>query len=270
MREHATFIESALPASQKGLAARAGQFRKLFNGFLREAIHLAEGILTEEALSSGQFYTNYTLIAEQDFQKYFGIDISSELTKSEYRITPFKQGGVVDPQLRQVLSALNWRLSEQATLFIQFQLNLLSSRDNCDILILLYPSALDHLIREARMFEDELKYLQSDNEPDALDCVSFWNKGMAEHAKSLQGQLDWTEEDTIRDANAFAILYDEFAVSSFGREQALEHTPEFGMFAQIITRNVLGCRLKGIITALYADHLLREINHFDYLLRLQL
>ncbi|SDM93660.1 DUF2935 domain-containing protein [Acetanaerobacterium elongatum] len=58
MKEHAIFIQSALPPPQAALAAQAEDFRRQFTRFLSEAVRLAGGVLPKETLESRQFFCN--------------------------------------------------------------------------------------------------------------------------------------------------------------------------------------------------------------------
>jgi hypothetical protein len=268
MKEHAIFIESSLPPTQSCLAAQAKPYRLQFGRYLKEVISLANGILPQETLSSGQFYTNYTEAAEQDFHKFYGMEINTTLTVSEYSITPYQPGTTTyTPRLWQRLSLLNRQLLKLLASFIEYQTNLLKNRYECNLTFGLYPSALNHLLRETKRFEEETLSLQISGNTDSDSYISFWNQGMAEHSKSLRGQLDWTEEEYFRISNDFANIFDGLAAAPPNKVKALEYTPQLSTFAQNITQALLECRLKGILSSLYADHLLREVNHYNYQLQ---
>ncbi len=264
MKEHAVFISTSLPPVRRQDASISEQFRQRFERFLRETIRLSDGILPAEMLASGQFYTDYTETAEREFQRLMGYEINSALTAAELGILPAGQDASLSPQLWQSFSELNRRALEQTMLFIRFQENLIRQRGECSLYFGLYPSALVHLMKEAKQFEKELKSLQSGEEAASDEFISFWNQGMSEHAKSLRGELDWTEEAWFRAADAFGAGFDRLAAAPPERKAAAEYLPNFYAYATDATRTLLECRLKGVMSALYCDHLLREVNHYGY------
>ena len=264
MKEHTIFIGSSLPPVRKQDAAQAEQFRLRFERFLRETIRLSEGVLPEALFVSGQFYTDYTEAAERDFQRLMGYEVNGTLTAAERGITPAGQDTDLPPQLKQSFSALSRRVLEQLGRFIRYQEILLKQRNGCVLYFGLYPSALEHLMKEAKQFEKELKGLQTGGEPGSDETIAFWNRGMSEHAKSLRGQLDWTEETWFRAADSFAAGFDRLAADPPERTAAQEYLPHFYAYAADTTRTLLECRLKGIMSSLYCDHLLREVNHYGY------
>jgi hypothetical protein len=91
---------------------------------------------------------------------------------------------------------------------------------------------------------------------------------MSEHAKSLRGQLDWIEVDYFDAANYYAAAFDELYAAAPDRTKSLEYNTGFESYANSVTENFIECRLMGIMSGLYCDHLLREVNHFNYLLKL--
>jgi hypothetical protein len=264
MKEHAIFIGSSLSPVRKQDAAQAEQFRLRFDRFLRETIRLTEGVLPAALLSSGQFYTDYTEAAERDFQRLMGYEVNGAITAAEREITPAGQGMALPPQLGQSFSALSRRVLEQLGRFIRYQEILLKQRNECVLYFGLYPSALEHLMKEAKQFEKELNGLLEGGGPGSDETVAFWNRGMSEHAKSLRGQLDWTEETWFRAADSFAAGFDRLAAAHPERAAAAEYLPHFYAYATDTTRTLLECRLKGIMSSLYCDHLLREVNHYGY------
>jgi hypothetical protein len=268
MKEHAIFVESSLPPTQSRLAMQAKFYHSQFTNIFRDVIILCNGVLTKVTLDSGQFYTAFTETAERDFEKFFGVSANPNLTVSERNIIPFNPDTANSAQLRSRFSAMNKRLLEQTESFILFQANLLGKRYACELFFGLYPSALNHLMNEAKRFVEELKILESMQETESDSFIIFWNKGMSEHAKSLRGELDWTEENYIQAANYFASIFDELSAVVPDRANSLEYNTGFEKYAVNVTQNFIECKLQGIMSGLYCDHLLREVIHFNYLLRL--
>lgn len=267
MKEHALFIESSLPPTQSRLAMQAKIYHSQFARISRDVIILSNGVLTKEMLNSKQFYTDFTETAERDFEKFFGVTADIALTVSEQHLDSFNPDIANSSQLRLQFSSMNKQLLKQTESFILFQTNMLNKRYLCEIFFGMYPSALGHLMKEAKRFVEEINFLESMDEIQSDSYITFWNQGMSEHAKSLRGELDWTEDNDIRAANSFATSFDELSTAAPDRSNSLKYNTEFEKYADNVTRNFIECKLKGIMSSLYCDHLLREINHFNYLLK---
>lgn len=269
MKEHAVFIESSLPAPQKQLAARAGQFRRQYDRLLLEAVRMADGVLPGELLESGQFYTPFTETAEQDVQKFTGIELSRSLTAAESGIAPSVAGSAGPARLESRITALNRRILSETVSFSRFQSDLIGRRSSCGLFLFLYPAELTHLLLEATRYEEILGGLLAGRDAARENYIAFWNRNMADHAKSMRGLFDPTEVSYFRAANSYAAIYDQLSAEGSNRAEALDYTRKIAAFKTDVTQNLIECRLKAILLALYADHLLREANHYIFLLQLQ-
>lgn len=267
MKEHAIFIESSLPPPQSRLAVQAKQYHNQFSQLFRRVILLSNGVLTEEILASEQFLTDFTETAERDFEKFFGVTANIPLTVSEQHIKPFRADIAGDRQLRARFSEIGGQLLRETEAFVLFQQDMLNRRVSCKLFFGLYPSALNHLMKEAKRFIVEIKAIESADATQSDSFIAFWNQGMSEHAKSLRGELDWTEEKEIHAANDYAEAFDMLASAAPDRMKSLEYNTRFAKYAENVTQNFIGCKLLGIMSGLYCDHLLREVNHFNWALK---
>ena len=269
MKEHAAFLESSLPAPQKQFAARAEQFRRQFDRLLLDAVRMADGVLTKEILESGQFYTAFTETAEETFSKFTGIELDRSLTAAEYSIAPSVSGAAGPGRLEQKVTALNRRILGETVAFSRFQSDLIGRRSSCELFLSLYPAEQTHLLLESTRYEEILNGLLSGRDAARENYLAFWNRNMADHAKAMRGLFDPTEVNYFRAANSYAAIYDQLAAEAADRAEALDYTRKIGAFKTDVTQNLIECRLKGILSALYTDHLLREANHYIFLLQLQ-
>lgn len=267
MKEHAIFIESSLPPPQSRLAAQAKQYHNQFSQLFRRVIFLSNGVLSEEILASGQFFTEFTETAERDFEKFFGVTANLPLTVSEQHIKPFRADIAGNRQLRAQFSEIGGQLLRETEAFVLFQEDMLNRRVSCKLFFGLYPSALNHLMKEAKRFIVEIKAIESADTAQSDSFISFWNQGMSEHAKSLRGELDWTEENEILAANNYAEAFDMLVSAAPNRMKSLEYNTKFAEYARSVTQKFIRCKLLGIMSGLYCDHLLREVNHFNWALK---
>lgn len=147
-----------------------------------------------------------------------------------------------------------------------------------------YPLLIDHILREARFYQNLIRRLQSREEVniqrEAFEQEYFWNRIMAEHAKFIRGLLDPTEEELFVAANDFGNEFDELTAAAkdamdMGR-MALSHVTDDSLHATMRIRDfkaqgtegILDCKVKSIIIPLLGDHTLREANHFLRLLKI--
>lgn len=269
MKEHAVFIESSLPAPQKQFAVRVAQFRQQYDRLLLETIRMADGVLPKEMLESGQFYTAFTETAEQAVQKFTGIEINRSLTAAEYGIAPSVRGAASPARLEQKVTALGRRILSETVAFSRFQSDLIGRRSSCELFLSLYPAEQTHLLLESTRYEELLNGLLSGRDTARENYLAFWNRNMADHAKAMRGLFDPTEVSYFRAANSYASIYDQLAAEAADRAEALDYTRKIAAFKTDVTQNLIECKLKAILNALYTDHLLREANHYIFLLQLQ-
>ena len=65
MREHALFLLAAFPAGEMGYRNKADWFREQFENVLEQTVRLADGMVSEEVLCSGEVFTEFTEMAER-------------------------------------------------------------------------------------------------------------------------------------------------------------------------------------------------------------
>ncbi|HEX2985683.1 MAG TPA: DUF2935 domain-containing protein [Caproiciproducens sp.] len=267
MKEHAIFIESSMPSSQMHLATQADQFKQQFETLLSDTIRLANGVLPKEVLLSGQYYTRFTEAAEQLVQKFTGIEINRNLTRMEYDIVPSGPGVPIGGQKEQEVSALNVRLLNQTKALVKFKSDLLNSQASCQIFTFLYSADLEHIMREGMRYTEILTGLQSKEDLAGQNYMGFWNQNMLEHAKSMRGLFDPKEDNYFSVADSFVKLY--VALISSGTAMAnddLTNARNLSFFKANTTQGLMECKVKSLMSPLYTDHLLREANHYIYLL----
>lgn len=274
MKEHAVFIEAGIPASIRQFALEADRFKQRFEQLMEACIMLANGWISEEALRSGQYYTRYTDEAERNMQQFTGIAINRELTLQETNIEPYTAGSEATPALERDVSELNERIINLMTAFLEFKADLLSSQMSCIIFTCIYSAVLDHILREGEEYMLKLRSIQRREMPPAEIIPQdeyFWNTIMGDHAKTIRGLLDPTERDYFNEANRFAEIYESILAMSSEMQQpagngSLTATEGIAEFKSELTVGLMGCDIRAIMLPLFTDHLLREANHFKFML----
>lgn len=155
----------------------------------------------------------------------------------------------------------------------QFQTELLNIRSACGLFTMMYTADIDHVLMEAKRYQAILIALHSRKKPAALDDKRFWTQNMAGHAKVMRGELDPTESVRFQQANQLADRFDKLAQEEKQPDTfpaggtLLDDTQAIRDFKAEVTQGLINCRVQAIMLALYTDHLLREANHFLFLLK---
>lgn len=280
MKEHSFFLGAAFTAQNINLGQYAEYYARQFGALLAQTIVLANGALRPDTIQSGQYFTQYTKSAEQISQYYTGVPIDLSITPREESIQ--SGAGMGYPQgMAEQVSALNQNVLALLPPFIAFQNGLLSDVLTCKMFMNTYPLLIEHITREAVFFHNLLQRLQSGadirTEQDLAEQEVFWNRIMAEHAKFIRGLLDPTENELFTTADRFGKEFDQLMAEAMRAQQnpamlptataeSLEAAKRISAFKAAGTGGLLMCKIRSMILPLLGDHVLREANHFVYLL----
>ena len=86
MKEHSFFLLAGFPAKETKLIRRADLFRREFEDGLRRTVKLADNVVSEAVLSSGEVVTEFTHKAECQTRNLTGIPIDGKITEAEERL----------------------------------------------------------------------------------------------------------------------------------------------------------------------------------------
>ena len=282
MKEHSFFLQVAFTPRDEGYIRKADELRREFDRLLMEVVSLSNGVVSREALLSGEVFTPYTQNAEMASSYYTGVRIPTEITQMEAKLVG---GGMTDvnPMMEERVYLLNQRAIGLVTELIQFKNNILNNVLTCKMFTVNYPLLIDHIMREARLYLAMIQRLQNREivnlQQEAVEQEIFWNRIMAEHAKFIRGLLDPTEEQLFEIANNFGKEFDELtndAIMAMNStiplkqvtEDSLQATQAIRDFKVQGTQGILHCKIKSIIIPLLGDHTIREANHFLRLLNM--
>ncbi len=171
--------------------------------------------------------------------------------------------------------------------FRNFKRNLLILIINCKVSGFNFPLLVDHIAREAEYFMRTLKkFNQGVLEPiqDAIINENvFWLKIMMEHSRFIASLLDQSERNLVKSALKFG---DDFEVllnqardveSMLYRKQPTypiigklnkdseNATTELRAFKKAGLDLIKSCQIRSVINPLLADHVVREADHFLYM-----
>lgn len=275
MKEHSIFLEAGFVVKDAAFAQQADRFKCQFRDILSESVILANGVVSQEGLASGEWVTDKTLRAEQITQELSGIPIESVITTEEYRLIP--NTGAYRSPLEAQVSTLNQKAISLTNALIQFKTNILEKVLQCKLFTFNFPLLLIHIRREAALYVQHLERLQRhrviDFKQEAIEEEKFWNRQMAEHAKFIRHLLDPTETGLIVKADNFAKIFDQLEqeisgpvqnkpeISRLTRE-TISATRSLRDFKAAGTDGLLACKIRSLIIPLLADHVLREANHY--------
>lgn len=280
MKEHSIFLKAGFAGKDTSWIQQSELFRCQFGEILHEVVFLANGIVSEETLNSGEWITDKTLRAEQLTEELSGISTEMGITAEESRLVPAM--GMGQPQLEERVSALNHRAIALANSLIDFKTKILEGMLQCRLFTFNYPLLIIHLRREANFYVHHLLRLQKrlaiDFVSEALEEEQFWTRQMAEHAQFIRQLLDPEESALISKADEFTSLYHQLqqkipesaqSKTEISRITAdsITATRSFRDFKAAGTEGLLSCKIKSIIIPLLGDHVLREANHYLRILK---
>lgn len=273
MKEHSLFLLAGFPAKETGFIQRADQFRKEFEEGLRRTVKLADGIVSESVLNSGEVVTEFTRKAECQTRNLTGIPIDQRITEAEERL---RAGNcvIVNREIAYHVRMLNRQMLSSLNGLISFKEEILREMTRCRIYTTNYPLLIEHILREAKLYRQIISELEKKGRvsaPDLINLEIFWNQIMMEHAQFIRGLLDPTECELMEAANGFAEDYCRLLQEA--REQdrkatdtltarTLQTTKQYQQFKTAGTEGITGCGIRSIILPLLADHVLREANHY--------
>lgn len=273
MKEHSLFLLAGFPAKETEFIKRADQFREQFEDGLRKTVKLANGIVSESVLNSGEVVTEFTEKAECQTRDLTGIPIDLTITEAEERL---RAGNCVRVN-REIVSRvrmLNRQMLNSLNGLIAFKEEVLREMTKCRLYTTNYPLLVEHILREAKMYRQMISELEGRGRittPDLRNLELFWNQIMMEHAQFIRGLLDPTECERMETANGFAEDYcrlleeareqDRKAMNAL-TTKTLQTTRQYQQFKTAGAKGITGCEIRSIILPLLADHVLREANHY--------
>ncbi|MDF2985441.1 MAG: hypothetical protein K0R50_951 [Eubacterium sp.] len=283
MKEHIVFAASALTLKDAHMLPGLMHAKESFDRLLDETVNLAGGVVTPASMSAGDIVTEYTYKAEIATSQYTGLPINTDITLKEIRLMN-NPGTAHQKPDEQVIDSLNRRILTLLQDTVKTQKEVLQRILNCKMYTQIYPLMLDHVIREAEHYLQQLQtFLRREDihgeAHQAAAYEAFWNDIMSEHAKFIRGLMDPVEEEIIRTANGFSEEFDELTAAALETYEKLDRlhlvtrksiiaTTGIRNFKEQGTEGILACNIRSIMLPLLSDHVLREANHYLKNLRL--
>lgn len=186
------------------------------------------------------------------------------------------------------------KLNEESIELVQgfrnFKRNLLILIINCKISGFNFPLLVDHIAREAEYFMRTLtKFNQGILDPiqDAIISENvFWLRIMMEHSRFIASLLDQSERNLVIAARKFGDDFEVLLNQARDVESMLYHkeptypiigkmnkdsqsaAEEIRAFKQVGLDLIKSCQIRNVINPLLADHVLREADHFLFMIHM--
>lgn len=273
MMEHALFLQAAFPAGETGYRNKADWYREEFEKILGQTVRLADGVAGEDVLRSGELFTEFTVMAEQQTARLTKIPIDFRITQAEKKLRA-GCGKCMSERMAWRVRHLNQHVLHLLSGLVMFKEQILREVTSCRLYTANYPLLIEHIIREAKLYHQIITKLEEGtcmSSESVMETEMFWNQIMMEHALFIRGLLDPTECELVETADTFAGDYcrlleearqqDRRAMNGLTK-RTLETTKRYRDFKAAGTKGITGCGIRSIILPLLADHVLREANHY--------
>ncbi len=281
MMEHSIFLQAGFTPKDKELAATADGFKNRYALLLKQAVALANGILSESALGSQQYVTPFTLDAERKTTFFTGISIDTSITAQQKSIRP-EQGVAQDhtDEKAKDLSRAALRLTEQLA---DFKKRLLLDVTKCKMYTANYSMEIHHMWEEADKYIRMLEELETGKNVMNLNTLKdnemFFAHIMSDHSRFTANRLDPYEMNLIQNSLHYAEEFDTlFSAAKSTQQQQnpipaltgqmLDATLRLQDFQIQTTRGIMDCSIQSLILPLRSDHHMRETYFFIWLLQM--
>lgn len=278
MKEHALFLLVAFPTGEAGYRNKADWYRNEFEKILRQTVCLADGMVGEDVLCSGEVFTEFTVMAEQQTGRLTKVPIDFRITQAEKRLRA-GCAECMDGRMGQQVRQLNQRVLQLLNGLIMFKEQILQEVLSCRLFTANYPLLIEHIIREAKLYQQTIAALEEGTcvlSGNRAGTERFWNQIMMEHALFIRGMLDPTECELMETADTFAGDYCRLIEEARQQDcrtmntltrRTLETTERYRDFKAAGAKGIAGCDIRSVILPLLADHVLREANHYLRILK---
>ena len=279
MKEHSIFLKAGFTPKNIKLSREADDYKICFEKLLLDTVKLSDGIIRKEVLKSGEFFTEYTLSAENKTQCLTGIKINENITKMELRLEAGRREHIKSKLVKSI-NQLNKRARRLVEGLIDLKVRVLNGVLCCELFTSNYPLLIEHIIDEAKLYRSCIIDLENERnieERNIRESEMFWNHIMMEHALFIRGMLDPSENDLIKTSDKFSKEYAKLlqkgksvpyiSIDDITRD-SLDETIKFKDFKKAGAEGIDKCKIRSIIVPLLADHVLREANHYIRLLKM--
>ncbi len=259
--------------------------------FAAQPESLTEQLFIERSLTENRFW----LRIMKEHAKFIGDGFNHKETQFIQQTQRFyhyfeqqeKQAYEV-PNNVTLVRKLNEESIELVRGFRNFKRNLLILIINCKVSGFNFPLLIDHTAREAEYFMRTLKKFNKGILDPIQDAIIneniFWLKIMMEHSRFIASLLDQSERNLVHTALKFGDDFEILLNQARDVESMLHHKqPTYPIIGKLNKDSenaateirdfkkagldfIKNCQIRNVIDPLLADHVLREANHFLYMI----
>lgn len=246
----------------------------------REIVTLTNGKVPSKGLNYQIFYTEYTLPIERLTEKLFNLNLGTDITEMQLKLTPTDTFEVND-ELITTLTSFNDRATSIANEFINFAREIRDEMTSNNLFSYSYPTMYNFMIITIELYIGELNRLKERIRKDpiiALDTEYGYNITAYEITSFLRGLIDPNATSYIEVLNNILneiypqLLedYNSLPLSPENQQNLTERSiaviRRIRLLISNMLRDLLDAKLYFIIEPLAIDNFYRNINYFLYAL----
>ena len=246
----------------------------------REIVTLTNGKVPSKGLNYQIYYTEYTLPIERLTEKLFNLNLSTDITEMQLKLTPTDTFEVND-ELITALTSFNDRATSIASEFINLAREIRDEMTSNNLFSYSYPTMYNFMIITIELYIGELNRLKEGIRKDpiiALDTEYGYNITAYEITSFLRGLIDPNATSYIEVLNNILkeiypeLLedYNSLPLSPENQQNLTERSiaviRRIRLSISNMLRDLLDAKLYFIIEPLAIDNFYRNINYFLYAL----
>ena len=246
----------------------------------REIVTLTNGKVPSKGVNYQIFYTEYTLPIERLTEKLFNLNLGTDITEMQLKLTPTDTFEVND-ELITTLTSFNDRATSIANEFINLAREIRDEMTSNNLFSYSYPTMYNFMIITIELYIGELNRLKERIRKDpiiALDTEYGYNITAYEITSFLRGLIDPNATSYIEVLNNILneiypqLLedYNSLPLSPENQQNLTERSiaviRRIRLLISNMLRDLLDAKLYFIIEPLAIDNFYRNINYFLYAL----
>ena len=259
---------------------RAGALAKRSQDLGREIVTITNGKVPSKGLNYQIFYTEYTLPIERLTEKLFNLNLGTDITEMQLKLTPIDTFEVND-ELITTLTSFNDRATSLATEFINLAREIRDEMTSNNLFSYSYPTMYNFMIITIELYIGELNRLKERIRKDpiiALDTEYGYNITAYEITSFLRGLIEPNATSYIEVLNNILneiypeLLedYNNLPLSPENQQNLTERSiaviRRIRLLISNMLRDLLDAKLYFIIEPLAIDNFYRNLNYFLYAL----
>ena len=246
----------------------------------REIVTLTNGKVPSKGLNYQIFYTEYTLPIERLTEQLFNLNLGTDITEMQLKLTPTDTFEVNDELINRMAS-INDRALALANDFISLAREIRDEMTSNNLFSYSYPTMYNFMIITIELYIGELNRLKERIRKDpiiALDTEYGYNITAYEITSFLRGLIDPNATSYIETLNNILnetypkLLedYNNLPLSPENQQNLTERSitiiRRIRLLIRDMLKDLLDAKLYFIIEPLAIDNFYRNINYFLYAL----